>query len=237
MSSPEQLTPVFIERTGQRGLAAGSGRGQMELRFMPTHTDVRVNDRLLTSGIDRVYPAGIPVARVTRVSRSQSSPYLRVEGVPLAGLDRSRAVLVLLAEPRRSFKRHRRCQPTGQAAMSPTQSSGSWRRILGSLTVALLLEQLPWSGWALALRPDFLLVGVLFWTLHQPARIGFGSAFLVGLLADFQNGGVFGQHAMAYVVGVYLVLFLRLRLLQFDPLRQATQLFPIFSAVQLAGCC
>lgn len=99
VSSPEQLTPVFVERTGQRGLAAGSGRGQLELRYMPTHTDVRVNDRLLTSGIDRVYPAGIPVARVTRVSRSQSSPYLRVEGVPLAGLDRSRAVLVLVAEP------------------------------------------------------------------------------------------------------------------------------------------
>jgi rod shape-determining protein MreC len=99
VSSPEQLTPVFIERTGQRGLAAGSGRGQIELRYMPTHTDVRVNDRLLTSGIDQVYPAGIPVARITRVSRSQSGPYLRVEGVPLAGLDRSRAVLVLLADP------------------------------------------------------------------------------------------------------------------------------------------
>jgi rod shape-determining protein MreC len=99
VSSPEQLTPVYVERTGQRGLVAGSGRGQLELRYMPTHTDVRVNDRLLTSGIDRVYPAGIPVARVTRVSRSQSSPYLRVEGVPLAGLDRSRAVLVLVAEP------------------------------------------------------------------------------------------------------------------------------------------
>jgi len=99
VSSPEQLTPVFVERTGQRGLVAGSGRGQLELRYMPTHIDVRVNDRLLTSGIDRVYPAGIPVARVTRVSRSQSSPYLRVEGVPLAGLDRSRAVLVLVADP------------------------------------------------------------------------------------------------------------------------------------------
>ena len=117
--------------------------------------------------------------------------------------------------------------------MSPAHSSGNWRRILGSLTLALLLEQLPWSGWALALRPDFLLIGVLFWTLHQPARIGFGSAFLVGLLADFQNGGVLGQHAIAYVVGVYLVLFLRLRLLQFDPLRQAAQLFPMFLLVQL----
>jgi len=99
VSNPEQLTPVYIERTGQRGLAAGSGRGQMELRYMPGHTDVRINDRLLTSGIDRVYPAGIPVARVTRVSHLQSGPYLRVAAVPLAGLDRARAVLVLLAEP------------------------------------------------------------------------------------------------------------------------------------------
>lgn len=99
VSSPQQLTPVFVERTGQRGLAAGSGQGQMELRYMPAQTDIRPGDRLLTSGIDRVYPAGIPVAHVTRVSRSQSSPYLRVECLPLAGLDRSRAVLVLVAEP------------------------------------------------------------------------------------------------------------------------------------------
>jgi len=99
VSSPGHLTPVTVERTGQRGLAAGGGLGQLELRYMPAQTDIKDGDRLLTSGIDRVYPAGIPVARVSRVSRSQSSPYLRVECVPLAGLDRSRAVLVLVAAP------------------------------------------------------------------------------------------------------------------------------------------
>ncbi len=99
VSSTEQLTPVFIERTGQRGLAAGSGQGRLVLRYMPTQTDIRPGDRLLTSGIDRVYPAGIPVARVERVSRSQANPYLRVECLPMAGLDRSRAVLVVVAEP------------------------------------------------------------------------------------------------------------------------------------------
>ncbi|MHB1145708.1 MAG: rod shape-determining protein MreC [Thiobacillus sp.] len=99
VTSPGHLTPVQVERTGQRGLAAGGGLDQMELRYMPAQTDIRVGDRLLTSGIDRVYPAGVPVARVSRVSRSQSSPYLRVECVPLAGLDRSRAVLVLVAKP------------------------------------------------------------------------------------------------------------------------------------------
>jgi len=115
----------------------------------------------------------------------------------------------------------------------PDQIHGSWRRILGTLLLAVLLEQMPWTGWSLALRPDFVLVGVLFWTLNQPARISFATAFCLGLLADFQDGVVFGQHAIAYVVGVYLVLYLRLRLLQFDPLRQAAQLFPIFLTVQL----
>ena len=99
VSSPGQLTPVLVERTGQRGLAAGNGRSQMDLRYMPAQTDIRPGDRLLTSGIDRLYPAGIPVARVNRVSRSQASPYLRVECLPLAGLDHSRAVLVLIADP------------------------------------------------------------------------------------------------------------------------------------------
>lgn len=113
------------------------------------------------------------------------------------------------------------------------QTLVSWRRILGTLALTVLLEQMPWSGLALVLRPDFVLVGVLFWALHQPGRIGFGAAFFLGLLADFQDGAVFGQHAIAYVIGVYLVLFLRLRLLQFDPLRQAAQLFPILLAVQL----
>lgn len=116
---------------------------------------------------------------------------------------------------------------------APVASFGSWRQIVGTLALAVLLEQWPWAGWALAVRPDFVLFGVLFWTLHQPARVGFGTAFLLGLVADFQDGVVFGQHAIAYAVGVYLVLFLRLRLLQFDPLRQAAQLFPVLLAVQL----
>lgn len=116
---------------------------------------------------------------------------------------------------------------------TPAHEFGSWRHILATLVLAVLLEQLPWSGWALALRPDFVLVGVLFWALHQPARTGFATAFAFGLLADFQDGVVFGQHAIAYVSGVYLVLYLRLRLLQFDPPRQAAQMFPILLTVQL----
>lgn len=117
--------------------------------------------------------------------------------------------------------------------MSTPRQTGHWGRVFGTLALAVGLTQLPWSGWALLVRPDFLMVAVLFWVLHRPERIGFGTAFCLGLLADFQDGAVFGQHAIAYVVAVYGVLFLRLRLLQFDPLRQAAQMFPVLLAAQL----
>lgn len=92
----DQLTPVMVERTGQRALAAGgSDAGQLELRFVPSHTDIKPGDILLTSGIDKIYPAGLPVARVMRVTPSQASPYARVECIPLGGVDRARVLLVL----------------------------------------------------------------------------------------------------------------------------------------------
>ncbi len=92
----DQLTPVIVERTGRRALVAGGSEvDQLELRFVPAHTDLKPGDILLTSGIDKVYPAGLPVARVLRISTPQASPYARVECVPLGGVNRARLLLVL----------------------------------------------------------------------------------------------------------------------------------------------
>ena len=93
----DQLTPVMVERTGQRALLSGGNEvDQLELRFVPAHTDLKPGDILLTSGIDKVYPPGLPVARVVRISAPQASPYARVECVPLGGVNRARLLLVLI---------------------------------------------------------------------------------------------------------------------------------------------
>lgn len=86
--------PVQIQRTGQRVLVFGGGAG-MEVRYLPTHTDIQPGDVLVTSGIDRVYPAGLAVAKVTRVQRPTDSPYARVSCLPVAGVDKSRMLMVL----------------------------------------------------------------------------------------------------------------------------------------------
>lgn len=112
------------------------------------------------------------------------------------------------------------------------ESNVGWVRVAFTLVVALLLKQIPWQGWGLIMRPDFVLIAVLFWALHRPSRMGMTVAFLLGLLSDFQDGVVFGQHASAYVLGVYTVQYFRLRFLQFDALQQSAQMLPILILVQ-----
>ncbi len=86
--------PAQIERTGQRVLVYG-GAYIMEVRYLPTHTDIQPGDRLVTSGIDRIYPAGLAVARVHKVVRPADKPYVIVQCLPVAGVEKSRVLMVL----------------------------------------------------------------------------------------------------------------------------------------------
>jgi rod shape-determining protein MreC len=98
VNNSEQLTPVYIARTGLRALVAGgSDADRLEIRYIPVQADVKAGDILYTSGIDHVYPSGLPVARVVSVTRPQGVAYARVECEPLAGVARDRALLVLVS--------------------------------------------------------------------------------------------------------------------------------------------
>lgn len=95
----DQAIPVLNIRTGARGVAygdpvAGHGGG-MELRFMPANADVREDDLLTTSGVDGLYPSGLPVAKVVRVERRADSAFARIYCVPLAQVQGARHVVVL----------------------------------------------------------------------------------------------------------------------------------------------
>jgi rod shape-determining protein MreC len=94
-----QAIPVQVVRNGLRAVAFGAGAsGMIELRFLPANADVRNGDRLVTSGIDGSYPPGVAVATVVRVERDAAQAFARVVCEPLAGVDRSRYVLVLAGD-------------------------------------------------------------------------------------------------------------------------------------------
>jgi rod shape-determining protein MreC len=96
VTDKDAAVPVVNVRTQQRGVAYGlpQARG-MELRFMAGNADVQTGDELQTSGLDGVYPPGLPVARVAQVDRRADSAFARIGLSPLAKPDNARHVLLL----------------------------------------------------------------------------------------------------------------------------------------------
>ena len=102
-----------------------------------------------------------------------------------------------------------------------------------SLAGAYLLGVMPWSGAGLFVRPDFVLLVLLFWAVHEPRSIGQGVAFALGLLMDVSDSMLLGQHAFAYVVAIYGAQVLRVRILTFRLPEQTLHLLGIVLASSL----
>jgi rod shape-determining protein MreC len=96
LTDRDQAVPVQVERSAVRSVLFGNGTGRApELRFTSPSADVRVGDRLLTSGLDGTYPPGLAVARVVDVVRDAGQMFARIACKPLAGIDHSEFLLVL----------------------------------------------------------------------------------------------------------------------------------------------
>jgi rod shape-determining protein MreC len=96
LTDKDAAVPVLNTRSQQRSAAfGGADGGLLELRFMAGNADVQVGDKLTTSGVDGIYPAGLPVAQVASVDRRADSGFARVLLAPAAGIDGVRHVLVL----------------------------------------------------------------------------------------------------------------------------------------------
>ncbi len=99
ITEPNHAVPVQVVRNGMRSIVFGAGdTNHMLLRYMPTNVDVRTGDILVTSGIDGIYPIGIPVAQVVKVERDASYPFARIFCLPLGGVDKNRHVLILSSD-------------------------------------------------------------------------------------------------------------------------------------------
>jgi rod shape-determining protein MreD len=114
--------------------------------------------------------------------------------------------------------------PRGQQLLLPASPGFIWGSLLAALMLDLLpLGRLPWL-------PDWLAVVLVFWSIHQPRRVGLVTAFVFGLMLDVHQASRLGQHALAYTVLIYFAIMLHRRILWFSMLGQAVQLLPLFAA-------
>jgi rod shape-determining protein MreC len=98
LTDRSQSIPVLNARTGTRHVAIGDPNtqgGALELKFVPSGTDIKPGDLLTTSGIDGVYPPGLHVGLVSHIDRRVDSSFARVYATPTAK-PRGRHLLVLM---------------------------------------------------------------------------------------------------------------------------------------------
>lgn len=103
-----------------------------------------------------------------------------------------------------------------------------------SLVLAFLLNLLPWGH--LYGVPDFVALVLVFWSVHQPRKVGIGVAFFMGLLMDVHDASLFGENALAYTLLSYFSITIHRRMLWFPTGTQALHVLPLLlltQAVQL----
>jgi len=101
ITEKDHVVPVQVLRNGLRTIVFGAGdTSQLSLRYMPISSDIQNGDLLVTSGIDGIYPPGIPVAKVVKIERDAAYPFARVTCLPVAGVDRHRHLLILSGLPK-----------------------------------------------------------------------------------------------------------------------------------------
>jgi rod shape-determining protein MreD len=99
-----------------------------------------------------------------------------------------------------------------------------------SLAGAFLLNLLPWGGWSGT--PDFVALVLIFWSIHQPRKVGIGVAFMMGLLMDVHDASLLGENALAYTLLSYFAIMIHRRVLWFPPTTQALHVLPLLIVMQ-----
>jgi rod shape-determining protein MreC len=98
LTDRNQSTPVMNARTGERSVLFGEVGGDgthLELRFVSSNADIQTGDLLMTSGIDGVYPPGLPVATIVDIPLLMDTNYASIRCKPLSNVDATRHVLVM----------------------------------------------------------------------------------------------------------------------------------------------
>jgi|LakWasM128_HOW14_FD_contig_21_327425_length_953_multi_4_in_0_out_0_1 rod shape-determining protein MreD len=96
----------------------------------------------------------------------------------------------------------------------------SLKLIYLTLFAAYMLYLLPWAGFGLLLRPDFVLLVLLYWMLRAPHLCNVGTAWMMGLWLDIASGSLFGQYALAYSVTAFFAIYYQRRLVLFSAWQQ-----------------
>lgn len=104
--------------------------------------------------------------------------------------------------------------------------------ILGCIVGSLMLAIAPMPAWADAYRPDWVALTLIYWSMLLPRNYSIGWAWITGLILDVAQGTLFGQHALALCLVVYITVKFHLQIRVFPVLQMTATVFAMLALYQ-----
>jgi rod shape-determining protein MreD len=101
-----------------------------------------------------------------------------------------------------------------------------------TIIIAFLLTLLPMPGWAIWLRPSWVLMVLIYWTIANPEQVNVGIAWMIGILLDVLQGTLLGEHALAMTIVIYFVVRMVSRLRMYPLMQQGLSIMVLVLVYQ-----
>jgi rod shape-determining protein MreC len=99
LSDKEHSLSVRVERTGMRAIVSGIGDlGRLKMEYVPTSAEIKVGDKIFSSGLGEHFPAGYLVGTVSKIQRHNTGEFAQIDVTPAAQLSGGHHVVVLFSD-------------------------------------------------------------------------------------------------------------------------------------------
>jgi rod shape-determining protein MreD len=104
--------------------------------------------------------------------------------------------------------------------------------VLSCIVASLMLAIAPMPAWAESFRPDWVPLTLIFWSMLLPRTYSIGWAWVIGLILDVAQGTLFGQHALALCLVIYITVKFHLQIRVFPMLQMTATVFALLALYQ-----
>jgi len=115
---------------------------------------------------------------------------------------------------------------------SPQTQQHGWA-IVATFGLSLMLVIMPLPSWAVAWRPEWTTLVLIYWCMALPHRVGVASGWGVGLIQDVLTGTLLGQQALSLALSAYMTLQIHRRLRIYPIYQQMLVIFFIILISEL----
>ncbi len=87
-----------LQKSRAEGVLSGTGFQKCKLKYIPHEEHVETGDIVITSGLDKLFPNGIPMGSVSKVNKKGPGLFQDIEVLPFEDTEKTEEIVIIQRE-------------------------------------------------------------------------------------------------------------------------------------------